>query len=211
MGVNVATALVPKGTINNLPAARWKLAAPNATLGQGQALVRVYADENGNGLYDASDTLIPGVTISNRLRGSNIKTNAQGVATFTDLAPGMLVRLEIDPNTLPDIYLKPVSETLNVKPHAGDNGTLNYALRLFGEIAGQVKTPSGQPVQNLPVALFNTDGIQKDSTTTEYDGYYTFGALPMGSYTVVTGSTSATSVILTSKARIKTHNLTTTN
>lgn len=209
MGVNLATALVPQGTVSDLSAARWKLSPPNGTLGQGQALVRVYADENNNGIYDADEPVIPGVTIANRLRGSNITTNARGIAAFTDLTPNTLVRLEIDPNSLPDIYLKPVSDTLNVKPHAGDNGTLNYALRLYGEISGQVKTSAGQPVQNLPVALFNAQGIQQDATTTEYDGYYTFGALPMGSYTLLTGSTSTTTVTLSSKVRIKTQNLTT--
>ncbi len=208
IGVNLATALVPQGKVSELSQARWKLAPPNATLGQGQALIRVFADENNNMKYDPTEPLLPNVTVANRQRGSNVTTNAQGLAAFTDLTPGTLVRFEIDTNTLPNIYLKPVSDTLNVKPHTGDNGTLDYALRLYGEISGQLSTPQG-PAANQQIALFNEQNVQVDTTRTEYDGYYTFGALPLGTYTILTGSTSPSTITLTTKSRIKTLNLTT--
>ena len=207
IGLNLATALVPNGYDQVL----WKLAPPNATLGQGQAAVRVFIDENANARYDVGEPLIPNVTVFNRLRGTQATTNAQGIAKFSDLTPNTLTRIDLDPTTLPDIYLKPVSETLNVKPHTGDNGVLNYAITLYGEISGQALTPSGQPLQNLQVSIFNGQGNKIDSTFTEYDGYYSFGALPMGTYSIHTqgsGSMAPATITVAPKTRIQRRNLT---
>ena len=203
-GLNLATALVPDGYHQT----KWKLEEPNAVIGQGQAAVRVYADENGNGQYDPGEALLPNVVVYNRQRGNQQPTNSQGLATFTNLMPGTLTRLDIDLTSLPDIYLKPVSDTLNVKAHAGDNGILNYAVRIYGEISGQALTTSGRPIQNLTVTLRDMAGNKVDTTTTESDGFYTFGALSMGTYNLVTDTTSTT-ITLTAKSRIQTHNLTT--
>lgn len=206
VGLNLTTALVPQG----YQQAKWKLSAPNATIGQGQAAVRVYGDENNNNQYDPGEPLLPNVTVYNRLRGSQQVTNAKGLATFTDLNPGALNRLDLDLTSLPDIYLKPVSETLNVKPHVGDNGILNYAVKLYGEISGQALTPSGQPIQNLTITLRDAVGTKVDTAITEHDGFFTFGALPMGTYNLIPAisPTTPVSVSISAKTRIKVQNIT---
>lgn len=202
VGLNMTTALVPQGYREP----NWKLASPNASIGQGQGVVRVYGDENNNNQYDIGEPLLPGVTVHNRQRGSAQVTNAKGEATFTDLTPNTLARLDLDLTTLPDIYLRPVSETLNVKPHRGDNGVLEYAIKLYGEISGQTVNAAGTPVQNVTINLRNTKGEKIDNATTDSEGYYTFGSLPLGSYALaldVSGTTPDT-VTLTAKTRIKT-------
>ncbi len=202
VGLNLTTALVPQGYRE----ASWKLAPPTASIGHGQGVVRVFADENGNNRYDPGEALLPQVKVHNRLRGSTQTTNAKGEATFSDLTPNTLARLDLDLTTLPDIYLRPVSETLNVKPHRGDNGILEYAVKLYGEISGQTVTASGAPVQNVVVTLTDYTGRKLDTATSDSEGYYSFGSLPMGGYalTLNVSSTNPGKLTLTAKTRIKT-------
>lgn len=206
VGLNLTTALIPQGYRQP----KWKFAPPSSVIGQGQAAVRVFADENGNNKYDVGEALLPNVMVNNRLRGSEQATNAQGLATFTDLTPDTLARLDLDLTTLPDIYLKPVSDTLNVKPHAGDNGILDYAIRIYGEVSGQALTANGNPVQNLTLTLRDTTGRKIDSMTTEYDGFYTFGALAVGTYVLSAddAGTPPETVTINAKTRVVTRNIT---
>lgn len=213
MGVNLTTALMPQ----DYETPKWALTSPNATIGQGQARIRVFADANGNGIYDAGEALLQGVTVNNRQRGSDHVTNVQGIAVVPDLTPFTLSRLQLAQDTLPDIYLKPVSDTLNVKAHPGDNGTLDYAVRVYGEVSGQVEVLNAggkRPLQNLTLKIYNNEGRALDSTDTAYDGYYNFGALPLGTYTLAavnlpSGTTfiASPTFAITAQQRIKTLNL----
>lgn len=180
VGVSLATMFVPNED-------GYRQQHPSYS-GAGRLHVGVYADKNANGKRDDDEPLLPNIGIYNRSRGTTHKTGEGKLALVDNLATFTPTAIEVDEETLPDIYLKAVKPRQVVFAHTGDNGTLEFPLQLYGEVNGTAAVLSEdgalRPADNLKLELVDDAGQVIDYAVTEYDGFYAMAPVPQGSYRV---------------------------
>ncbi len=170
----------------------------------------VYADSNDNGVKDAGEPPIAGVTVTltgtddNGSVSQTTTTDVNGLYSFTSLLPGTYTLTE----TQPAGYLDGKDSIgtqggtqgndvfSNIVLMAGIDGTMNN----FGELvpsslSGYVYLDSNNngskdagepPIAGVTVTLTGTDdnGSVSQTTTTDANGFYSFTSLLPGTYTL---------------------------
>jgi LPXTG-site transpeptidase (sortase) family protein len=107
----------------------------------------VFNDANGNGVQDAGELPISGVTIQFRNNAGTViattTTNASGAYTFSNLTAGTYTVTEIDPAG----YLSTTLNTVAVNLSAGTNATVHFGDQLTGsaQVADPAVTKYGSP------------------------------------------------------------------
>ena len=154
--------------------------------------VKLYLDENGDGLLDGGDTLLDTQT-----------TDANGNYTFDTLPPGSYI-VDVDDTTLPaDISSTTANDPLAVELEADeDYDTADFGYRGNGSIgdylwydadAGGDQDPTENGIASVDVFLYrdnNGDGLIDagdtliDTQTTDGSGNYLFSYLPVDDYIV---------------------------
>lgn len=174
----------------------------------------VWLDANADGVQDASEQGIPGVTVylldQNGNRIDSTTTDGNGGYTFDDLLPGTYSVAFVPPaglgvspqdatgdaadSDIDDQSFTTPPTTLN----AGDKDpTLDagfFPLAGLGDYvwedqnANGIQDPGDQGINGVSVYLLDAAGNVLDSTTTAnngmIDGYYIFDSLPPGDYVV---------------------------
>ena len=162
----------------------------------------VWLDTNGNGVQDAGEPGIAGVTVI--LTGDGVMqtmvTDANGFYTFSDLMPGAYA-VSVNPATLPaglgqtyDLDGIGSPHTAQVTLNDGENridADFGYA-DILGSIGDTVwldinsngVQDAGEPgIAGVTVTLLDSNDNSR-SAVTNADGWYTFTGLPAGIYTV---------------------------
>ena len=107
----------------------------------------VFNDANGNGIQDASELAISGVTIQLRNNAGAViattTTNFSGAYIFSNLTAGTYTVTEIDPAG----YISTTLNTVGVSLSAGTNATVHFGDQLTGsvQIADPAVTKYGSP------------------------------------------------------------------
>lgn len=177
-------------------------ALPNSISG------RVHVDRNGNYTYDPGEPLLAGVTIELLDAQNNVlrttKTDANGEYRFDDLAPGLYTVREIQPAGYDDgpDHVGSASGTL-LAPDSITGIQLKSAVHAvrydFCELERMavsgyvyvddnnngVKETGEPPIAGVTLRLLDAQGHTLRTTTTDAAGFYRFGDLPAGTYTVV--------------------------
>lgn len=163
----------------------------------------VWADLDADGVQDAGEVGLSGVTVDLGDSNGNVATtttDANGNYSFDHLIPG-LYSVRVSSSTLPagasPTYDTDGTGTANVATvtlSAGQNRTdVNFGYRLLGNIEGRVwndldadgATDAGETgFGGVTVQLINTTGTVVATTTTNSNGSYSFPLLPAGIYTV---------------------------
>ena len=148
--------------------------------------IRAFIDDNDNDQYDLGESLLSEVSFGSSRGSTRSQTNDNGMAWLYGLVE-MPTRIHVKHDSLQDIYLVPKQEGYDVLPRKGANITLDYAFVRMGEIDGFVLTENTKEgIDNIPVRVINLKtGKEVFSVDTEYDGYFIFPSLPMGSYEIV--------------------------
>src|SRR4051812_8725638 len=165
---------------------------------------RVWLDTNGNGVQDAGEAGINGVTVQLLNAGNAVvattTTSGDGNYTFNNLAGGNYT-VRIVASSLPagvtETYDLDGVATLNqasFPPAAGASRTdVDFGYKYNGSVGDRVWLDSnGNGVQDageagingVTVQLLNSSATVIATTTTAGDGNYTFGNLAGGTYTV---------------------------
>lgn len=155
--------------------------------GFGSVRVHAFEDYNGNKRPDAGEQNVAGVNIRNEKSGRSIQTDAGGQGILHDIPPLQETVLSLDPTSLPDIYLAAKITEYNIIAHVGYSGQVYFPIERLGEIAGVVSSLHNEELRilaNLPLELYTADGTYVAKTVSEYDGFYSFGSIPLGAYTV---------------------------
>ena len=180
--LNLAYSFVPQTLSGN-----YRLTGQASDLSTGQVILVPFLDVNQNGIRDPGEDPIEGIEFINRLRGTRAVSNEIGQASLGGISPDIANRIEINEETLPDIYLVPQRKEFFVLGKLGVNGPVDYPLDKLGEISGVLygidpETGGAVPLENIEVFLLDEKEEVIAETITEFDGFYLFPSLPMGSY-----------------------------
>ena len=170
----------------------------------------VYADVNRNGIHDAGEPGIPGVTVT--LTGTDINgnsvnrtaiTDVNGSYSFGDLLAGNYQLVETQPAGYNDGQEQvgsaggtiPTNDTIATVPLGAGVNASDYN---FGEVSASMSgtvwldrdrdgsLDAGEPgIGTITIELRNNNGDLIATTTTNSDGSYSFIGLPGGDYQII--------------------------
>ncbi len=179
-GVNLGLALASAGD-----RLAYTVADPSREgFGFASADVLLFADDNANGRRDAGEETIAGATVAN-LRSAKLQTtNAAGVARFTDLLPNTDTAIQIQEDSLPDLYLRPTSAIHILQARNGFGGTVALPLQRLGEVGGQLVGVPAAQLEQVRLWLANAAGATVQETSTDDTGFFNFAPVLLGTYTL---------------------------
>ncbi len=162
---------------------RWVMSSEDlAETGLSRSLV--YLDNNANGQRDEGDEPLEGVRIGANSGADNV-TDASGEILITSLDAGRPVVLSLDPASLPDPYMMPALESIEIVPRPGRIQRLEYPVVRAGTVEGTTLFASAdgdRPVGNVRLELVNARGEVVAATLSGFDGFYAFDFVRPGAY-----------------------------
>ena len=162
---------------------------------------RVWNDADGDGVQDAGETGINGVTVQLLNSGGTViattTTSGDGNYTFGNLTAGSYSVRVTPPAGVAQTYDLDGVGTANVAAFTltagqtrtdvdfGYRGTASVGDRVWNDADGDGVQDAGETgINGVTVQLLNSGGTVIATTTTSGDGNYTFGNLTAGSYSV---------------------------
>ncbi len=163
--------------------------ASNQTLvNQGSISAFVYHDRNNNGVFDGSDSPLPGVEVFSTPSIKQATTDGSGVAILPSLAAFKQTDIDINETTLPDPYMIQRNSGVSVRPSPGAIQKLEIPIVVSVEIEGTVRelkdANTSSPLAYVPIEVIDQFGITIKELLSEFDGYYLINNLPPGSYSI---------------------------
>ena len=152
---------------------------------RGSLVVRVFHDENTNGVYDEGESLLEGVSVNAKQIYGKATTNERGIAVLAALSTSRATDIQIDNATLPDAFMISAVPGVSILPRAGFVDTFDFPVVYGSDIEGVVSI--GEDEESAPYAtveLLNSQGEVVRRTEAEYDGYYLFTEVHPGEYSV---------------------------
>lgn len=151
----------------------------------GAIAIKVFIDENNNGLFDKGEEPLKDVEILINGGVKKIKTNQDGVAFIANLQIDNTATVTIDNNSLPDPYLFVKKNIIKVSTHSGTIADIDFPIIKVGEIYGYAvinKNGNISPAANVELQLVDEQGNIISSTKSSYDGFYLLETIPFGNY-----------------------------
>lgn len=183
IGVTMTYTLVPQSLTGN-----YTISGGADDLNTGRLILRPFEDRNGDGIWQAGEPLVKDVGFRNLLRGAESKDAGDGLSTLGGLTPNLANRIIADEKSVTDLSLAPEKKQLVVLGRSGVNGPIDFPFSKTGDISGTLLYPGadGQdaPLENVRMLLQRPDGRQVADTWSEYDGYFAFDNIPMGTYKI---------------------------
>ncbi|UUZ68920.1 hypothetical protein LP416_03505 [Polaromonas sp. P2-4] len=116
---------------------QWRFdALPKAD--SGAASVRVFLDDNANGIMDAGEEPIENVALTVNGSRAPVRTNAAGMAWLDRLPTRQHVDVAVDTQTLEDPYWAPQRKGVRLVPRPGHVAEFDFPVILTSEIDGTV-------------------------------------------------------------------------
>jgi hypothetical protein len=177
-GLDLAFSLGPNPRGNGLRVTSDRLAT------QGQAVARVFRDQNGDGRWQPGEPQEKDVQLSaGRVPVSRL-TGADGVVLIDSLEPFQAVLIGIDASSLPDPYVQPANSGIVVTPRPGVSITIDLPLSSAGEVDGTLLRDGGTPLEGVDLELIDAEGRVARKTRSDFDGFFLFEGVPYGRYSL---------------------------
>jgi hypothetical protein len=174
--------------------------------GSGVVSARAFMDDNMNGRFDDGEASVEGVGFLLNGGGRHpVRTDANGLAYLSRLAPGHYTDVGLDTATLEDPQWQPLVAGLRVLPRPGKVHELDFPVVMTGEVDGTVYLlGAGKPrgIGNAEVELVDPQGVVAVSTRSGNDGYYILPAIKPGRYTVRINPAQLDKLALKTKAPV---------
>ncbi|MBU3994079.1 MAG: hypothetical protein KKA12_16250 [Alphaproteobacteria bacterium] len=152
----------------------------------GAIAIRAFQDLNGDGKFDGGDKVLPGTEFfSSNQTG---RTDAGGNVRLGNLGSGNRVSVQVDPSSLPDIYLAPLTRGIEIVPRPGRTHEAEFAIVGMSDVEGIVyfrNNGAARGVAGVRLRLIDSRNEEFKSVRTEVDGYYFFEQIPPGNYELV--------------------------
>jgi hypothetical protein len=158
-------------------------AAPMA--GSGSASLRVFLDDNRNGVMDADDVPLAGAGFLVNGAPQLARSGADGVAWIGRLVPHQYADITLDPATLEDPQWQPLVKGVRVVPRPGSVGQLDFAVVVNGEIDGTCWLLDGgarRPAGDLELELVDARQAVVGQARSGADGYFLLAGVAPGAY-----------------------------
>ena len=165
------------------PYKRNSFVAPPGLASSGAVSLRAFQDMDGNGTYSAGD--VPLKDVNFNVFNNTATTDEQGMARLTRLGNGNPVAVQVDPSSLPDIMMAPVSRGIEVVPRAGRFHVMDFPIVALSEIEGTITfegANAARGVSGLRLLLLDGKGEVAGSTRTERGGSYFFEQIKPGRF-----------------------------
>jgi protocatechuate 3,4-dioxygenase beta subunit len=187
---------VPAGTIQLVASASgFQSVTQNVTVTGGNTTTANFTLAIANNMPGSVTGTVTNISTHGVISGATVKwnttsvtSNASGAYTLNNVAGGTQTVTASATGYLP------VSSTVNV---AGGTSTLNFQLSTAGILNVKVVTSSGAAVSGAPVNLSGGVIATTLSGTTNASGLYSSNWIPIGSYTVSSGSVSESATVNT--------------
>ena len=183
IGYNVS--FVPDWTNHHLYATGSKVQ------GTGALSTFAYMDTNGNGTFDKGEERLPKADFTTTPRVSvydSHKRTSAGDVMLTHLPAYRDVDVEVDISQIDDtLSLLNTVGTRSIKLRPAQIMYLSFPIVVTGDIEGTVylQDESGRrkPFKGALVNLYK-DGVLVNNKVSEFDGYYSFPGIPLGTYEI---------------------------
>jgi hypothetical protein len=156
--------------------------------GSGVVSARAFIDDNMNGRFDEGEPPVEGVGfILNNGGRHPVRTNSDGLAYLSRMAPKAYADVGIDASTLEDAQWQPLVPGVRVLPRPGKVHLVDFPVVMTGEIDGTVyllQAGKQRGIGNAEVELINAQGTVVSSVRSSTDGYYVMPAIKPGRYTL---------------------------
>lgn len=164
--------------------AQWRFdALPKADTGA--ASVRVFLDDNANGIMDLGEEPIENVAMTVNGSRTPVRTDAAGIAWLDRLPIRQHVDIAVDTQTLEDPYWMPQRKGVRLVPRPGHVAELDFPVILTSEIDGTVylvEKTARRGMGDVVIELLDLDRRVVSSIKSSSDGYYIVPAVAQGRY-----------------------------
>jgi drug/metabolite transporter (DMT)-like permease len=154
--------------------------------GSGVVSARAFIDDNMNGRFDEGELPVEGVGFIMNGGGRHpVRTNSDGLAYLSRLAPKQYADVGIDAATLEDPQWQPLVPGVRVLPRPGKVHQVDFPVVMTGEIDGTVdliRDGKQGGIGNAEVELVDAQGAVVTSVRSSTDGYYVMPAIKPGRY-----------------------------
>ncbi|MCP5386265.1 MAG: carboxypeptidase regulatory-like domain-containing protein [Novosphingobium sp.] len=151
----------------------------------GAASIRAFQDLDGDRIYGDGDILLPEVEFASSSRTA--RTNEDGVARLGGLGAGNRASIQVDPSTLPDIFMAPFTRGIEVVPRPGRTHVTDFPIVGLSDVEGAVyfnRDGRTRGVAGVSIRLLDEHEDVFRFVRTEADGYYFFEEIPPGEYSL---------------------------
>ncbi len=163
---------------------QWRFdARPKAD--SGATSVRVFLDDNANGVMDAGEEPIENVALTVNGSRALVRTDAAGIALLDRLPIRQHVDIAVDTQTLEDPYWVPQRKGVRMVPRPGHVAELDFPVVLTSEIDGtvyQVEKTAKRGLGDMAIELLDLDRKVLSTIKSSSDGYYIVPAVVQGRY-----------------------------
>jgi hypothetical protein len=152
----------------------------------GSAIVHAFVDTNGDGVFDAGDRPVAGVTVEGGDQ-QKVRTGPDGRAYVSGFGTAATARAVLGLSELDNLQVKAPPSVVEFTPRPGGVTTIEYPLRPTGEVMVNLKLrrPDGRTV-GLSAARIRLVGAKGEVAegVTEFDGGVNFHDVPAGTWRV---------------------------
>lgn len=184
-GISLSFGIGPDPRRGGIRFSRERLAA------QGQALARLFYDDNGDGRRQAGEQFAEGVTLTAGNAVAAEPTDADGAALIDALAPFRPVLIGIDESSLSSPLVRPAVPGIVVTPRPGVITEIAIPLVAAGEVEGSVVRRGGTGIEGLDLEVVDANGHVRAMARTDFDGFFIIESVPYGQYQLRIAALSA--------------------
>lgn len=156
--------------------------------GTAPVLGHVFLDKNGNGVYDEEeDEPMENVGLMFDTAHNRARTDENGYVVAGG-SHNERFNIAIDKATLSDPYYVPATKGVSTVTTYGGMPSFSFPVVESGAIEGTVfrRSDPSRSVSGLTLDLLDKDGGIVSTTTTAFDGFYTFEFIAPGTYRIET-------------------------
>lgn len=153
---------------------------------QGSMMVRVFEDENANGVFDEGEPIVEGAKVKGLQSHRQALSNENGVAMLQGMQNNLTTDIVLDRDSFDDPFLLPAIPGISITPRKGSIEVMDFPVVTASELEGTVyvKNAMGteKPAAYVTVNLVDDNDKLIATAETEFDGYYLFTDLLPGHY-----------------------------
>lgn len=150
----------------------------------GAASVRVFLDDNQNGIFDEGEKPLKGVEFTGK---REVETDEEGLAFITGLGSNSPTNLAVNSSSLEDPYWRLTKPGVEIVPRPGRTAEVDFPVTTTGEVEGMVflqRKDQTREASNVKIQLMGASGKLIDEVKSEFDGFFLFSLVPPGRYVV---------------------------